>query len=223
MIVQFPLLVAGLVLLWFPRGWMRRGAALLRRRRRGDASRIVEPWRERESGDPRISFQVEFGKLRNYLDLLRGAAGSLMLFGGMGLTPAIQAEPAAGRTTISQVLAVRALILVVGLLIQTIHYRKRKLTFYPPIFYLAGLSVALCDIRGAAFAFMMIWAINAALANAQAFLSVYALLMIAFGYFFAWRGDLRAILAGGLCFLPVLLSLLAKRPLLILAQKRQHG
>lgn len=220
MTINLTLLLLGVVLLWLPREWMRRGVALLRRRHRAGRSTIVEPWRERESGDPRISFRTEFAKFRNYIDLLRGTAGSLMLFGGMGLLPAIVASPGSSRTVTWQVLGIRAVILLIGLLIQTARYRQKKLTFFPPIFYLAGLSVGLCDVRGAAFAFVLIWTINPALPNAQGFLTVYALLMIVFGHFFAWRGDLRAAFAGVLCFLPVLLSLLAKRPLLVLARKR---
>jgi hypothetical protein len=217
--IDLPLLLLGLLLLWFPRQWMRRGAAWLRRRSR-KGGRIVEPWKEREFGDPRINFRTEFTKLRNYIDLLRGMTGSLVLLGGMGILPAIAAARGASRTITYQVLGVRAAILLVGLLIQTLRYRQRRITFYPPIFYLAGLSVGLCDVRGAAFAFLLIWSINPALPNAQAFLSIYALLLVLFGHFFAWRGDLQAAYAGVLCFLPVLLSLLAKRPLLIFARKR---
>ena len=217
---NLPLFLLGLLLLWFPREWMRRGVALIRRRRSGGKSRIVEPWREREAGDPRINFRAEFTKFRNHLDLFRGMAGSLVLFGGMGILPAIAALPGASRTVTLQVMAIRALILLIGLLIQTVRYQAKKVTFFPPIFYIAGLSVALCDVRGAVFAFVLIWAINPALPSAQAFLSVYALLLVVFGHFFAWRGDLRAAYAGMLCFLPVLLSLLAKRPLLVFARKR---
>jgi hypothetical protein len=220
MTLNFPFVVLALLLLWFPREWMRRGAALLRRRRRAGQSRIVEPWREREAGDPRINFRAEFTKFRNHIDLLRGMAGSLVLFGGMGILPAIEALPGASRTVTLQVLAIRALILLIGLLIQTVRYQGKKLTFFPPIFYLAGLSVGLCDIRGAAFAFVLIWAINPALPSAQTFLSVYAVLLVVFGHFFAWGGDLRAVYAGVLCFLPVLLSMLAKRPLVVFGRKR---
>ena len=224
MIVNFPLLLLGIALLWLPRGWMRRGTAVLqRRRRRAGASRIVEPWREREHGDPRISFPKEYSKARNYVDLVRGAAGGLLLFGGLGLAPAITAAPAATRTMAWQVLAIRGFILLVGLLIQTVQQRRQRVTFYPPIFYLAGLSFGLCDVRAAAFALVLIWAINPALPNAHAFLTVYALLLFIFGHFFAAQRDLRAPLAGVLCFLPVLLSLLANRPLLILTQKRHEG
>ena len=109
------------------------------------------------------------------------------------------------------------------MLAQTIRREKNRLTFYPPIFYLAGLSVGLCDARGAGFAFALIWAVNPALPNAQGFLTVYALLLVVFGHFYAWSGDLSAAYAGGLCFLPVLLSMLAKRPLTIFTRKGSRG
>jgi hypothetical protein len=223
MILNIPLLALGLLLLWFPRQWMRHGVAFLRRRRRDKStSRIVEPWRQREAGDPRVGWRTEFTKLRNYIDLLRGAAGSLVLFGGMGIAPMIAADTGASPGAIKQVMVIRAAILFVGLVIQTVRYERYRLSFYPPIFYLAGLSVGLCDIRGALFAFVLIWAINGALPNAQGFLSVYSLLLVVFGHLFAWRGDLRAVFAGILCFTPVLLSLLTRRPLMIFSRKSAH-
>lgn len=224
MTIDLRLFLLGLVLLWFPRGWMRRGAAILRRRRRSaESSRILEPWKDREPGDLHINFLVEFKKLRNYIDLFRGAAGSLMLAGGLGMPAAIGIGAGAGRHAGLQLMAVRAIVLLIGVLAQAVRREKNRLTFYPPIFYLAGLSVGLCDARGAAFAFVLIWAVNPALPNAQAFLAVYALLMVAFGHFFTGTGDLFAAYAGGLCFLPVLLSLLAKRPLAIFTRKGSRG
>jgi hypothetical protein len=213
-------LLLGLLLLWFPRQWMRRGVAFLRRRRRSaESARITEPWKDREPGDPRLSFLVEFTKFRNYVDLLRGGAGSLVLSGGMGISAAITTLPQAPRLAVWELIGVRAVVLMIGVLIQTVRYEKNRLSFYPPIFYLAGLSVGLCDVRGAIFAFVLIWAINAALPNAQGFLTVYALLMVVFGHYFAGGGDLSAAYAGILCFTPVMLSLLSKRPLMAFTRK----
>ena len=65
MTIDLPFLLLGIVLLWFPRHWMRRGVALMRRRKRSAASeRITEPWKDREPGDPRVDIRVEFGKFR---------------------------------------------------------------------------------------------------------------------------------------------------------------
>jgi hypothetical protein len=89
--LDLPLLALGVLLLWFPRHWMRRGVALLQRRRRSSkgVERIAEPWKDREPGDPRVNARVEFLKFRNYVDLFRGLAGSLVIWGGLGIAPAI--------------------------------------------------------------------------------------------------------------------------------------
>jgi hypothetical protein len=224
MTVDYLFFALGLALLWLPRQWLRRGTAFLRRSSDGGkSSRVTEPWRDREPGDPRVSFRVEASKFRNYVDLLRGGAGSLVLAGGMGIPAAISTAAGASSRATWQVLGVRAFVLMVGLLIQTVRREKGRLSFYPPIFYLAGLSIGLCDVRSAVFAFALIWAINVGLPNAQGFLTVYAILMVVFGHFFAWSGDIAAAYAGVLCFTPVLLSLLAKRPLTVLTRKASRA
>lgn len=220
MTVVYPLLILGLLLLWFPRQWMRRGVAYLQRRRRSaESARIVEPWKDREPGDPQIRFVAEFRKFRNHIDLLRGAAGSLVLMGGMGIPPSLVEAANAPRIVTHQVMGIRAFILLVGLIIQAVRHERNRISFYPPIFYLAGVSVGLCDIRGAGFAFLLIWAINPVLPNALAFLSVYAVLMVVFGYLFGVTGNIWIIYSGVLCFLPVLLSLMANRPLTVFTRK----
>ena len=224
MTVPLSRFIVGLLLLWVPRHWMRRGVAFLRRRKRSaESTRIVEPWREREPGDPRVRFGTEFMKFRNYIDLLRAGAGGVVLSGGMGLPAAILIELDAPKMVKWQVLGVRAFVLLVGLLVQAVRYEKNRVSFYPPIFYIAGLSIALCGSRGAAFAFMLIWAVNVALPNARTFLTTYAVLLGVFGYFFAPRSELVMVAyAGFLCFLPVLLSLMANRPLMAFARKATH-
>ena len=86
----------GLLLLWFPRQWMRMGATVgSRRRRSGSTSTAtLQPWEQRDAGDPRISAKREFGKLRNYFDLLRAAAGGLAIVGGYGIQSSLHSEAA---------------------------------------------------------------------------------------------------------------------------------
>lgn len=219
MTVNIPFVVIGILLLWIPRHWMRRGVALLRRRRRSAGStRVTEPWKDREPGDPRVSIKDEFTKARNYIDLFRAAAGSIVFAGGMGIAPAMIAVANAPHSASLQVMAFRAIILLVGLLVQTMRWENNRITFYPPIFYLAGLSVGLCDIRGAMFAFGLIWAVSPLLSNSSWFLAVYAVFLVVFGHFFG-GGDIWALYAGGLSFLPVVLSLLARRPLAIFTRR----
>jgi hypothetical protein len=221
MTVSLPFFVGALVLLWFPRLWLRRGFARLTpaRRRPVQQPHITEPWREREPGDPQINFRAEFTKIVNYADLLRAGLGGWLLWGGWGLPSALAVADDATPTTLAVAQGMRALVLLAGLLVQTMRREKERLSFFPPVFYLGGLSLALCDLPGAAFAFVLIWAVNPSLPNARVFLSLYAVLLLGFGRFFGGAGTQAVLLAAGLTFLPVLLSLLANRPLTVFARK----
>ncbi len=222
MTFHLPFLLLAIIVLWLPRQWLRLGSVFKRRRSSGSARAAQEPWNNREAGDPRLSLGTEFSKFRNYVDLIRAAGGSLALGGGLGMPASLGLAEGAPHSTGYVVLGLRSLILLVGLLIQTVRYEKNHLTFYPPIFYLAGLSVGLVDPWAALFAFALIWAFNAMFGNAQAFLTLYAILVVVFGHYFAGKGDLSALYAGILCFLPVLLSLMANRPLVVFSRKGTH-
>jgi MFS family permease len=215
--INAQLFVLALLLLWFPRQWMRFGPQLARRRRRS-SSRPQEPWVHRETGDPRVNFREEFAKFRNYIDLLRAAAGSLALLGGLGIEPAIVAAEEGGRGNL-KVMAIRIGVLLIGVLVQTIRYEHRRVSYYPPVFFLAGVSVGLCGIRAAGFAFVLAWTLGSAVPSALGFLSGYAVLMVAFGTLFPQVGRLPVIASGVLAFVPVLLSLMTRRPLTILTRK----
>jgi hypothetical protein len=120
------------------------------------------------------------------------------------------------------VLAIKSLILLVGLLIQTLRF-ERRFTFYPPVFFIAGMSVPLCTAWGAFFAFVLIWGVNPMLGSAQAFLFIYAAMLLVFGMFFDGMSSKSAILAAILCFLPALLSLMAGKSLIIPSRKGTHS
>jgi hypothetical protein len=219
-LVDLPILLLGIALLWFPRSWYRRGLTLLQRRRRSSPSgRITDPWKEREPGDPRVGLAVEFGKARNYFDLLRAGAGGLAIWGGLGFAPALRAAAEAPAKVGLQLLAVKVFIMLGGLLIQAVRYENRRVSFYPPIFYLAGVSVGLCGYKAAGFAFVLIWTVNTGLGNAQAFLAMYSVILYVFGALFASFRSPAVMLAAGLALLPVLLSLLADRPLVVYTRK----
>ena len=158
--VDLPFLLVAIALLWFPRHWLRLGSVFKRRRSANAARAAKEPWNNREQGDPRVNFGAEFSKFRNYVDLLRAGAGSLALFGGLGITSCLGVAEGAPGNTGYAVIGLRALILLIGLLVQTVRFENNHLTFYPPIFYLAGLTVALSGYRAAGFAFVLIWAMS---------------------------------------------------------------
>lgn len=220
MTVNVPFLFFALLLLWYPRQWMRLGFSVGNRRRQHDTSgRGKEPWKTREPGDLAVRFADEFMKPRNYVDVLRGAAGSLAVMGGLGIDACIAAANNAGAAAGTEVLIVKILILLAGLLIQTMRFEKHHFVFFAPIFFLWGISVGLCGLKGAMFAFAMTWAVNPMLRNPQAFLSIYALLMLGFGSLFLGIGNKLPVVALLYCFLPVLLSLLAHRPLVLFTRK----
>lgn len=218
---DLPLLAFGLLLLWFPRAWMRRGAAVMKRQRRSTkgVERIVEPWKDREPGDPRVNASVEFAKFRNYVDLLRGMAGSLAIWGGIGMEPAITVAESAARGMGWKVLGLQAALTVIAVVIQSLRLERARLSFFPPIFFLGGLSVGLCGWWNAAFAWVLIWAVNIVLPNALLFLMAYAAVQVGFGFAFTRVGNLTVILGGAVTFLPALISMMANRPIQIYTRK----
>jgi hypothetical protein len=117
------------------------------------------------------------------------------------------------------VLGLKCLITLVAVVIQSIRYQKVKVSFFPPIFFLGGLAVGTVGYQAAGFAFIGIWAVNAGISNAQGFLFVFALLLLGFGMLFnGWRSIPSAAMALA-AFLPVLLSLMVRRPLMIFTRK----
>ena len=213
--------VLALVVLFFPRNALRAGVNLVRRKRRrsSGSERILEPWKDREPGDPRITPAVEFLKPRNYLDLVRAAAGGVAIWGGFYVPPALAADPAAGGRMPLVVLGLKCLLTLLAVVVQAVRYEKVKVSFFPPIFFLGGLAVGVIGYQSAAFAFVGIWVVNAGISNAQGFLSVYALLLLGFGLLFnGWRSIPAAAMALT-AFFPVLLSLMVRRPLMIFTRK----
>ena len=221
MTVDRPQLMVGIALLCFPRQWLRRGPAHSKRRRRSSPAddRVVDPWKTQEPGDPHVDFRVEFTKFRNYIDLFRSGVGGLAIWGGLDITPALLAEAGAPKSVSHQILWLQCAIAVLGLLFQVMRFERVRISFFPPIFYLAGLSVGMCGASAAAFAFALIWAINSGLGNAQAFMAIYAVMLYVFGGLFVSFLHVPAMVAGVLALLPVLLSLLTKRPLLIFTRR----
>jgi hypothetical protein len=222
MVIDWLYLVVGLVLLWFPRQWMRLGKAVLRRRR-ATARVADEPWAQREPGDPRLRFGREFSKARNYFDLLRAVAGTLAVVGWQEIPASILPAPGATSRMNWTVQGIQLGILLVGLLVQTLRTEHKRINFFAPVFFIAGLSVPLCSPWAAFFAFVLVWGANPMLQNPQAFLSLYSLLLIAFGMFFRGPREVEALAAGLMCFFPTLLSMLARRPLLVFSRKGFHS
>jgi hypothetical protein len=217
----FHLLIA-VFLLWLPRQWLRFG------RRVGEGHRRrsfhdTNPAKARAPGDQSVSFRAEFAKLRNYIDLLRGGLGSVMLFGTFeGIEAAWRSAPGASLETYRIILTGQLAIVLLGVLIQTFRFEHR-LVLFPPIFYFMGLTIGLCGLYPAAFACLLVWTINLALPNPAGFLSVHALLALTFGLLFNGLASRLPFAAGAFLFVPVLLSLLSRRRLALFNKRTKSG
>lgn len=160
--------------------------------------------------------------MRNWFDFLRAAAGSLALCGGHGLEASVQTVPEEPGSRL-MVLGIQAAVLFTGLLIQAVRREQGRLTFFAPVFYIAGAAVGLVGIWAALFAFVLVWGVNPMLANAVAFLTVQGISLVGFGFLLKGIGALRPVLAGLLCLTPVLLSLLLRRPLVVFTRRASAG
>lgn len=216
--VNVPLLVLSVLLLWLPRRGLRFGFIARGRRRR--SSRNAPPWQQREPGDPRLSLRRELFRGRNHLDFLRAFVGTAVLLRGWGMEAAVRAEsgsPGAGE----RAFLVHAAMLMIAVVIQTCRVERGRLTMSAPVFFFGGISVALCDPRAGLFAFVAIWAVNPMLPNGQAFLAMYAVFVGAFAMLFRSESMLVTILAVALPLMPVVVSLLLRRPLVVFSRKAE--
>jgi hypothetical protein len=217
---DLPFHLLGLLLLWFPRAWLRRGKPVFRRRRR--RGRAQDLSQHHSPADSRLNLREEFSKLRNFFDLLRAAAGSLAVI-GVGPIQGAFAVGEAGDPRMTRIVwLAQVAILLIALLAQTVRRQHGRLTLFAPVFFLAGMSLALCGPWAALFSFVLIWGVNPILSNTHAFLCLYAVAMSGFGWMFGQVDRKLAVVGGLLCFLPALLSWMIRRPLTVFSRKTLH-
>lgn len=225
MTIDYYLLVTALVLLFFPRQWLRAGRAATRKLRwlRRSRARQKDPTQIREPGDIRLRFIEEFTKPRNYIDFLRALGGGLVILGDKDwqIASCFQRphDYVAAGGAVDVLMYGRMLILLVAVLIQFIRFEQR-VSYYAPIFFLGGLGFAMCGFSAGFFAFVVAWTMNSATPlTPTGFLSAYALLIFMLGLIFRGIGDYYVAFAGMVSFLPVLVSLLARRSLAMFNKK----
>lgn len=212
LIIHPPYLLVAVVMLWFPRHWLRSGRLrVLKRREKPDGSlERLAGIGARDPTDKSVQPRREFTTFRNYIDLFRALAGSY----GLAVYSFTAASGAAAK--IGQGLEV--VILLVGVALQAVRLDGGRLNFFAPIFYLVGLSVGYCQHYTGLFAFALLLAINPIIPNPRVFLSAYALLLLPFGFVFG-AGLTDLLIAAG-CILAIpLASLLTKRPVVIFSRK----
>ena len=220
MTIDYKFFLIALVLLWMPRQVLRLGSRPVKSKRRSQRTEEQDPRKIREPGDPSVIFSVEFSKFRNYVDFLRGLAGSVAIMGSTwGVESCLQS---AGDLSRTKLLVLRSAILLVGVLIQCFRFENR-FTMYAPLFFISGISVGLCGVPVAGFALVLIWTINTGLRSPTLFLTFYALLIAIFSALFLGYKSVVIYIAPVIFFLPVLISLMAQRPLVMFARKHHDS
>ena len=192
---------------------MRRGKSLWRIKRRPTGG-LAAPAQDGQS----LTFRREFANARNFFDLFRGFVGAVALFGGLGMDAALAAGPDATRADAHRVLGIRVAILFVGLLLQTLRYERKRLSLAAPVFYIAGITAVVATPLAGLSAFAIAWAVSPIAPNVQGFLCVEAFVLGLLGVWLNGIG-LSTILGCVLCFTPVLLSLLTRRPLIVFSRR----
>jgi len=212
LIVSVPYLVFALFLLWLPRQWLQVGGHVApSRHRTGPTVRDSNPRYQRQAGDRSVWLREELVKGRNYVDLLRGSIGSWAVMHFCFTLPPGEAVPSSSRLTL---LALPAGIFVVAILIQMIRWSGR-ISLFAPIFFLLGLTVGVCSWQVALFAAVLVWALNCALPNPEAFLFVQAIALAGFSCLFFGTITAPTLLGAALVFGPVVVSLLTKERLML--------
>ena len=208
MLFNLPYLLIGIVLLCWPRGWMRWGTRKPRRRVEKERA-SAETHRDRLPGDQSLWLGEEFTKRRNWLDFLRALAGGYaVVVAGITLGGEGPVETAAR----FKELGLEGVILLVAVLAQTLRF-EGKLAFYPPIFFIGGLAFSVVGWQAALFAFIGVWAANLVLPSAAVFLFCYAGVLLILGVFFGASLP-QAGLGAGLALVPVLGALMTGRRLM---------
>lgn len=207
MLREIIFLLIGLILLWTPRSWLRLGKP---NKTRKSLKPTGGPTRDRLPGDHSLWVEEEFMRSRNWLDFIRSIAGCFAVV--TAIPPVVHGLVAVpGISTSSFAFGAEAVILMAAVIIQLIRVEER-LTLYPPIFFVMGMSFALVGWKAGIIGFIAIWAINLVLPNPAIFLTTYGAGMVILSIFFG--AEIRpTILMAALAVLPPVVAVLFRRRL----------
>ncbi len=222
MSINYTFLILATLLLWIPRPWLRIGRKAARALGMARRQRKREYVRIRESGDNRVNFTEEFSKARNYIDFFRAFVGGLILIGNedWGISSCFQhSGDMLVDTSDIFIFEIQIAIVAVAVVRQFVRFEGR-VTYYAPLFFVAGLAFGLCGFGAGFFAFLLVWTFNSALPIPPVgFLTVYTLMLWLLGLLFQGIRDQYVHAAAILFMLPVVVSLMARRSLALFNKK----
>ena len=210
--VNYWILPFALLLLYFPRQWLRVSDKVSNRSPRVNiSSRQLDLNQDVKSNSLRLI--TLFSKARNWIDLARAATGVLALN-----YACFSVELGEAKSSAYKIFALKCALLVLAVLIQTIR-PKSRVRLVAPIFFILGLSFGLINWLPALFAFVAVWTCNRAIPSSKilpspgVFLFTFAGFELCFGLLLA-RGRLDyLLLIAALAILPPLLSGMLQLPL----------
>lgn len=212
MSVDYWILPFALLLLGFPRQWLRLGKKVIR----SSAPRNPgQPVLERDAHGSLIRLKSDISKVRNWVDLARAATGAVAVN-----YACFAVEPGTGKSVEPKIFALKSVLLVIAVLVQSIRIESR-VRLVTPLFFILGLSIGLIGLLPALFAFVTVWTFSREIPNAGGFLFAIGSLQIAFGWLLARGPFINLFLSAALAILPFLLSGMLKQPLVWLNKSSQ--
>lgn len=210
--IHWPYLALALILLWFPRSWLRIGRWRRSRRRQRETMVKFQQDGGARPDDKSVRLGRELRSPRNYVDFLRALAGGLALW---------QFSFTAGAADGQTVLLAKLLITFAAILLQSVRWKSSRITFFAAVFFYAGISIGMGHYVSGTLAFLLTCAINPVLATPRLFVSAYAAALLPFNHFLGGTGLALSAANSLMLFAPVLLSLLANRPMVIFMRKHE--
>lgn len=210
MTVHYLFLAFALLLLWFPRNWLRHGARVTSPKASRGAG-AAKP--ERDPHDRTVKPLTEAGKSRNWVDLLRGMVGAY----GVTAVAILPPDNVAGAHAAT--VSLQTGVLVAGLLFQMLRLEGR-LSLFAPIFYLQGLTFGVAGGLVGVLAMVGSWALSPVLPGAGALLFIQGGLALILGLLMQNTEPTLLMAVTGVIWLPVLASVLLRKRLSASFDKR---
>jgi hypothetical protein len=208
--INYTFLFFSLLLLWFPRGWLRHGWRVTPKPPR----RINEAKVERDPYERSVKLATEATKSRNWVDLFRSVVGTYGVM-AMAITP-----PANTTLAHTPTVSLQAAILGVAVFIQMVRLEGR-FSLFAPIFFLQGIAFGAGGPMVGFFAMIGCWALSPVLPGPGAVLFVQGALALALGLLLHSNEEpLPFLIIACVTWVPVLLSVLFQKRLSASLDKR---
>ena len=209
MTVHYPFLVFSLLLLWFPRNWLRHGARVTPKPPR----RYDDTKPERDPYERTVHPLVEAAKPRNWVDWGRAAVGAYCV-------AAVAFTPPEGTIGLHWPTAAwQGFVLVAATLVQMVRVEKR-LSFFAPIFFLQGMTFGVAGWLVGLLSMLGSLALTPVLPGPGAVLFVQGGLALSLGILLKKAAPVELMVLTGAIWLPVLLSVLLQKRLSASFDKR---